>query len=278
MNPYADTLADLDSANLSPAVLRLAVRLLAHVHADNGYLTLSWPDIMALCEVSQRGSVWKYLGQLKKAGIIHYSTNEQVDIAFESWRTRRNRRVDAPDLESGRAETGAWTRRNQRVETDEKPTTRRNGRVDAPDLARGRAENDVPGIGMVGRYKTPTQGDITNRPKPIPVMSDEQTRNRNLLLDPDIALSETVATRLAQANSFEWLLRQVFTWKDDIEAGRVDGAGALVNRISRKFPPRELTEKDRASPLYQRHVTEDEQRAIVTRKYVPAEFADVINT
>jgi hypothetical protein len=279
MNPYADALAALDVAKLSPAVLRLAVRLLAHVHEDNGYITVSWPDMLALCGVENKGSAWKYLGQLKAAGIIHYSTNERVDVAFEAWRTRRNERVDAPDQESGRAETGAWTRQNERVESDEKTATRRNWRVDAPKLARGRAKNDTP-IGLVGRYKTLTSNDDllleTNQPKPV--LTEDQQRSRELLIDPDIGLSDAVAKRLASEHKFDWLLRQVFAWRDDIAAGRVDSAGALVNRIDRNYAPGHLCEKDRASPLYQRHVSEEAQMEEIHRRYVPDEFSDIIRS
>ena len=271
MNPYADALAAITDAELSLNMHVLATKLLGLVHPDNGYITLSWGDAMALCGVETRRSVWKYLGRLKAAGIIHYSTNERVDVAFEAWRTRHQRTVHAPLADSTRAASG-------QSESGEKRATVHQRTVHAPLADSTRATGGAP-IGLVGRYRSTTSGDLskpTNQPEPV--LDETQNRSRLLLLDPEVGLSDVVASRLAAEHSFEWLLRQVFAWRDDIVAGRVDSAGALVNRIDRNYGPGQLTERDRASPLYQRHVSEDEQRAVEAGKYTPAEYEGIINT
>lgn len=139
MNPYTDALTAINDAVLPPTILRLATRLLSLVHEDNGYISVSWPEMMTICGVRNRGSVWKYLGALKAQGIIHYSTNERVDVSFEAWRTRPNERVDAPILtppttkhapKLARPRASLNTTKTPHAETG--ASTRSNWRVDAP--------------------------------------------------------------------------------------------------------------------------------------------------
>ena len=288
MNPYTDALTAINDAVLPPTILRLATRLLSLVHEDNGYISVSWPEMMTICGVRNRGSVWKYLGALKAANIIHYSTNERVDVSFEAWRTRRNERVDAPKPARGRAnsdtadhearaETGASTRQ---FEHDEDATCR-NWRVHALKLARGRASLDTPIGWLVGIDPTTPSDESLDQPNQKPVSAadeDEQARNLALLTDPEVGLGQQQAERLAAQHRFDWLLRQVFAWREDMASGRVTTPGALVSRLDRAFAPGDLTERDRASPLYQRHVSQEAQRAATAERYTTGEFADLINT
>ncbi|MCD6291804.1 MAG: hypothetical protein J7M34_15010, partial [Anaerolineae bacterium] len=105
---------------------------------------------------------------------------------------------------------------------------------------------------------------------------EESARGFRLLTDPEVGLSEKQARRLAGEHTFSWLLRQVFAWRRDLEAGKVSGPGALVSRCDRHFDAGELTERDRASPLYRRHVSEIDEADERRRKYVPDAYAELI--
>ncbi len=105
---------------------------------------------------------------------------------------------------------------------------------------------------------------------------EEAERSFRLLTDPEVGLGEKQAMRLARVHAFPWLLRQVFAWRRDLEAGRVSGPGALVSRCDRHFSAGELTERDRASPLYRRYVSEADEAEERRRRYIPDEYADLI--
>jgi len=105
---------------------------------------------------------------------------------------------------------------------------------------------------------------------------EEAARSFRLLTDPEVGLGEKQARRLADEHAFSWLLRQVFAWRRDLEAGKVSGPGALVSRCDRHFSAGEITERDRASPLYRRHVSEADEAEERRRKYLPDAYADLI--
>jgi hypothetical protein len=243
MSDHVTALAAIVAANLSDKTHATATRLLALAHPDNGHITLSWAAALDICRVETRGSVWRFLGAMKKAGIIHYSTNEMVDITFEAWRGDADRRVDAQPA------------------------------------ARGRAKNATP-IGLVGIETITPSGKSclnTNQPEGVDQpASDEQQRSLALLTDPEVGLSEKQARRLATTHQFHWIVRQVFAFLDDQRTGKVSSTGALVSRLDRKFAPGELTQRDRASALYRRHVSEEEDFRQHGKNYTPSEYADLI--
>jgi hypothetical protein len=79
-----------------------------------------------------------------------------------------------------------------------------------------------------------------------------------LLMDPDVGLDQTLAITLAQTYPFEQIRRQVFRLVRDRAAGKVKSPGAITARLARSFAAT-ITEQDRASPLWARHATADDQ-------------------
>lgn len=113
-----------------------------------------------------------------------------------------------------------------------------------------------------------------------PASEEERDRSYALLLDPEVGLDVQTARRFAAEHRFEYLLRQVCTWRRDLNAGRVTGPGALIHRVKHGFGCT-ITNADCATALYRRHmpnVPEDDEdsEAARRRKYLPDEYADII--
>jgi hypothetical protein len=90
------------------------------------------------------------------------------------------------------------------------------------------------------------------------------------------------AARLARKFDFELVLAHVFCVLAEIQRG-----GATAARSIYVLPPRlanggrpQITDADRASELYRRHVPIDQEQereaADLRSRYIPAEYADVI--
>ena len=251
------------NAKLQPATERIAIRLLAYTNKDNGQLNLIWPDFLDLCQLTNKNAARRHLTYLSQANVIHYSTNEHVYVSFLAW-------IQEPD--------SAHTRHPQRAHALDEPSpnpspapptarTRHPQRVDAPPTARTRANWDPM---LVSSFVTPspkTDDKLTNCP------TAETERSFALLTDPAVGINAQIATVIARRTSFEEIDRQVFSWRRQLDAGIVNGPGALIHRIEKHFGAT-ITEEDRHTDLYRRH--HPEECTTTTKDYFPAEYADII--
>lgn len=79
-----------------------------------------------------------------------------------------------------------------------------------------------------------------------------------LLTDPDVRLDAGTAADLAARYPFEEVRRQVFRLVRDLAAGKVKHPNAIKARLAKRFAAT-ITEQDRASPLWARHATAEDQ-------------------
>ena len=249
---HAAAAAQIQSASLPAKTERNAWRLLALAGEENGHITLTWPDLCALCDSLHNGAARRHLSRLVQAGIIHYSSNEYIYISFLAWppadpsravsarpraETARGRAEDEPDADPsdeaparGRAETA-------------------RGRA---ETARGRAEkNAYKELMFVCLFVDPTTplSEIINK------QTDKQRSAYELLIDPDIAIEPLIAADLAAGYTLEDIQRQTWAWLRDMDNGRVTSAGALINRIRSGFSARSVSAEDQQSALWLRHFT-----------------------
>lgn len=97
-----------------------------------------------------------------------------------------------------------------------------------------------------------------------------------LLTDVDVGLDPGTARRLATAHPLDYLARQVFAWRRELTKGTVDGTGALLSRIKRQFGA-VITDADRESSLWRRHMAEDEDGLEERRrKYLPDDYPQIV--
>ncbi len=252
------TFHTITQSKLSDKERLIAYDLLTLAHPDNGHLNITWGQLQKVMGKVAVKTVKNRLGLLGKAGIIHYSTNETVDITFEAWRGGRSlSRLHGTGVPATRDDTHpGYTG------------------LDAPSRLHG---TGVPATRDRGPEFPPYPPDrlIYNNPIPLPLESnqsmagpepqpeeqaqtgpgpEEQARTLALLLDPDIGVSEKQAARLAALNRFDWVWAQVAAWWADPKSrGK---AGGLVNRLNRNWKPGLFPEAFRQTAIYGRHVAQ----------------------
>lgn len=286
-NPYAETVQRITRADLPPATERFAVRLLAKVHPDCGYVDLTWEELEDLTGITNRGAARRHLTRMKQARIAHYDTNDYVYVTFFAW-------PDAPGLARGRADgrVGAPESNGDPVaETSREVPKEAFGRVGAPGLARGRAdESALLSSKLVGSSYTlldlqedqePTNLELVQAPGP-----EEVERSLALLTDPELTggihqprKHELRADKQARKHRFPWLVQQVAAYLRDLRAGRVRGIGALHKRIDTPFRLEPFDDTFLASDLYRRHYPLDEDELGSWQrwqKYGGDEYGDLI--
>lgn len=108
---------------------------------------------------------------------------------------------------------------------------------------------------------------------------DEVERTVRLLTDELLGINDRVARRVAEKHRFCWVLAQVFTWRHEVAAGKTHLApGAVVHRCDQGWRVDALSEADRKTEFFKRHVPRWEQleRQGVVNRYVPEGYEGII--
>ena len=103
----------------------------------------------------------------------------------------------------------------------------------------------------------------------------DEARSIALLTDPEIGWDLAGAGAIASKHPFEEVRAHVFRARRDMAAGKISSFGAIKLRLARGFGA-SIVDADRASSLWQRHATEQDEAAERRRKYFPDEYADII--
>mgnify|MGYP001012010647 CR=1 FL=1 len=272
-------ICSIEDANLPAPHYRTARRLLDLVD-DGGQVKISRRAMMDLCQTDAEGTMRSHLGALKAAGLIHFSTNAAVYVAFLAFPT-----VDGMLAE--RASTRDLPAPTRVLPVQEPCDAPENGDVVLVERAPTR---DLPASTRVQRAPPHTRVRSFVRSDPTTLLGDQKRTNEHagteplsaeqvravaLLTDVDVGLDAPTARRLAARHRFEELLRHVLTWRRELAAGKVVGTGALLTRIHRRFSA-QLVDGDRDSDLWRRHVGVEDTQEERRQKYIPDEYRDII--
>lgn len=267
MDPVAQTLASIKAADL-PAELYRTARELLDLAGDSGHVKISKLALMAICCTESDGTMRRQLGLLKKANLIHVSTNEYVYITFTAWPAVDQARAGRAQEITTRAPTRATRAPDAQPDAYEEPTPRA-GRAPmitarAPTRARRALPHTRAVRSFVCSHPQQRENEQTNEhaPKPAPEPaetggrephSEQQIRAVALLTDPDVGLAAADAWRIAARFPLDEIARQVFEWRRQLQAGVVRHTGALLTRFERGFSAVIIPE-DRRTALWQRHM------------------------
>ena len=273
-------LQQINQADLPAKTKANAVALLEHVHEANGHACISWEELGDLFGVTSAAVVRRHLGYMHEVNLVRYSSNGDglVYITFKAWTPAS--RVDA--RKEYKNSTKSARPRAKTVEKFYSSETDGDdeARVDARKEYKNSTETVEPthssytrtrarSVSQLVSTSSTTHRELTDLQTATP---PEQARSYALLTDPDVCLDARTAREFATDFGFEHLLRHVCVWRSELAAGKVRGPGALVNRIRQNLGGM-ITEADRASPLYRRHVPQEETQASEDeerrRKYDP---------
>ena len=244
-------------------------RLLALV-GDNGQVNMTWEEWLALCGCDNVNASRRHLSRLMAAGLIHYSTNDYVYVTWLAWmdvddgtpraetaRSRADHGTPRAEIARPRADDGTLRAETARPRADL--------RAHALPAARPRAETSTTDVSL--SVDTPVTGGQTNK-------QASAARSVALLTDAEVGLDARVAGEFAARLSFDEVVRHVFSWRRDVESGRVVGAGALVHRMRSRFGGKVL-DADRKTPLWKRYCAEHAEES-ERKRYIPDEYRDII--
>ena len=275
---FAAQLERIIQADITPSAFRSAVFLLNHC-PDTGHLILTWAQLQALVGCTNRDAARRHLTALQKAGLIHYSTNEEVYIAFLAYRHAPDLRVGAPDLRVDAPDLRVDApdlRANGKVHAPDLPV---NGKVRAPDLRvdapKQRADApdlrvDAPKQRAVGG-KGGKEGwmerwinsfnDLMTDPSLLPSSYTrpgpaETEINEWMLRDDDVAIPVDLARHIAPLLRKDMIFGHAVAFLAERNAGRDQDTGALLHRLStpRTYPHRDphSNRNNHGLPFYDR--------------------------
>ncbi len=221
----------IGQSTLTTAELRIAVRLLAKIHPDNGHVTLTWEQFQSLAGGVSKKTARNRLTALKKAKLIHFSTNEYIDITFEPWRQVAESREKSLKSGNGFPDLGTTDPVSDSSDKDGVPESGKN--------LLGIRE-PIPG-------NPPTPPRESERVDPIPseleselthsdpaLLTPDQERTRQMLLDGAGLRS---AEELARVHAFDHCRGHLLDWLAERERNPKLKPGALDWRIRNNPTP-----------------------------------------
>ncbi len=229
MNLVQATNEMLGQSTLTAAELRIANRLLAEVHPDNGHITLTWEQFQSIAGGVSKKTARNRLTVLKKAKLIHFSTNEYIDITFEPWRQVAESRDETPRTGNPFPDLGAIGSVRDSLDKER-----------VPESGKNLLEIREP---IPGNPPTPperSEGVNSTLPEPEPTHSDpaqltpEQERTRQMLLDGAGLRS---AQELARVHAFDHCRGHLLEWLAERERNPKLKPGALDWRIRNNPTP-----------------------------------------
>ena len=274
----------LDRAELPAAIYRTARRLLDLTQPGDLYVRVSYEQMEMICGTTSQETVRGHLSALARTGIITYRRNAAVHVMWhedaggvvaghaqraQDARNARRATTPAPDEDGDGDERRAQDARNDRSTRET-----RAGR------AKRAAGHHPLGIGREGIDLDPNPGIDPNQPT-HPTQEGgvgETERSVTLLTDPDVGVSEQRARQLAQRFTLMAIREQVFQFLRDRDAGRVHSPGVIGTRLERGYAPGRIQESDRASPVWGRHWTDEDEAEEIRRRYIPDEYKDIIRS
>ena len=237
---FAEAAEEIAKSELTKTTKANALALLTMAHADTGQAILTWEALGALFDAN-KGTSRRHLGELHKAGIIHYSTNGDgiVYVNFKAW----VRSLHADVMKS------AKNVQNSREKDAEK--ARIHTRVGAPDLTDRLTDSTDPTSNVSQSVTAP----------PI----DERRLTEALLRD--IRIPGRDAARIALAHPYGRVRDAVASWWMNRKSagGKLENSPGIVLYWLNNWPDKPPNHYEPADwhkqDLYLRHRTPDEVAA-----------------
>jgi hypothetical protein len=275
----------LDRAELPAAIYRTGRRLLDLTQPGDLYVRVGYSQMETICDTTSQNTVRGHLVALANAGIITYRRNDAIHIMWH----------DGSDAIAGRSKRSQHDQKDRSTiseeDVDGEPETGPRSQGDQIDRSTRekiagrskRSQGDHPlGIGREGIDLDPNPGIDPNQPThPNPeggVGETDAERSVALLTDPEVGVSEQRARQLALRFTLAAIREQVFQFLRDRQAGRVHSPGVIGTRLERGYAPGRIQESDRASPVWERHWTEEDEAEDIRRRYIPDEYKDIIRS
>lgn len=234
---------------------KIAYATLFAITNGTGSASLPLPEVLALLKYANPGNLRDVRRNLQEAGFVQFELTRGIltwtligcEERAETTRSDDEKRAETTrsgDEEARRNDALSDEKRAETTRID--PKARRNDALSAPHM-------------FVCLSDTPSSTKKTNKPRPL---APEQVRTVRLLTAPEIGISQSVAEAIALKNTFDDVVRQVFTYLHDLERRKVRGPGALINRFTRRFKPENLTAADLDSQLYCTYVEDRNARLV----------------
>lgn len=269
MNHTQTTLCAIHQAPIGNTEKLLAYALLSQAHPDNGHITLAWEECIHLADGIAPKTLRNRLSALSAAGILHYTTNEFVDITFEAWRREAAAGVHSrgdgnpvPPPRDSFPKPDAPATSESRPDGNPVPSPREN----LPEIP--------PTPPRVSEYLpyTPEQKPTHSAPQPL---TPAQERTRQMLSQAGVIKAEALARAWGFARCRDHLLQ----WTVDRFDNPNLKPGALEHRIRKWSPPAPSTDP-RVRTLREHWPTDEESAeqeyyASLINRPLPIDAAEV---
>ena len=268
----------LEAAELPAAIYRTARRLLDLTQPGDLYVRVGYTQMETICNTTSQNTVRGHLVALANAGLITYRRNDAIHIMWHdeliAGRSNRSQddQIDRSTISEMGQETGCETA--PRSQGDQKDRSTIN--LIAGRSKRSQDDHPIGSGWLVGNSDPKPRIDPnqpTNQPEPEGGVGEtDAERSVALLTDPDVGLAAAKAWEIAQRHSLATVREQVFQFLRDRQAGKVRSPAVIVTRLERGYQAGRVQESDRASPVWERHWTEEDEQEHLRRKYSVENF------
>lgn len=285
-------IARIDAAGLRASTYRVARRLLDRAHPGNGFVSLDYDEMATICETDSQSTVRGHLVALAAAGLLTYRRNARVHVMWHDWViqggsvcsrggsdaaemiqsgslcTCGGSDVDAEMIQGGSLCTCGGSDAGKVIQDRSNCTHRRSKRapVDHPIAGKQAGRQAIEACLPAG------EGAGGGSPP----RSDDFDRSVRLLMDPEgPGVDEATARRWARGWPFVTIRAHVFRWLRDRQRNGQLGPGVIGKRLAEGWGA-SCSAEDEQSPLWLRYAGEEEATEQRRRRYMPDEYADVI--
>ncbi len=268
----------IEAAKLPPTLYRTAVRIAA-LTDGNGVARLEWGAMLDVAGTTSKETARGQLDRLITAGVFQCKRNHSVLVVWQvpPAELRESRRFPGSGGESYANRVGLPVAAETSEPSELRESRRFPGsggetyanRVGLPVAPIGK----VP-TGKVGRKDQPTYLPDVEGVQGEPQPPTDAERSLALLTDPAVGVTGKLLEIVA-LYPFEQIRLQVFQALREMAEKRVKSIGVIRHRLA-VGAAATVTDADRTSALWLRHQTDDEGEAERRRKYMPAEYADII--
>lgn len=287
---HADLLRRIETAPLSAEAYRTARRFLDRTAPHAALLQLSYADAQAIVGSASPNTLKGHLGQLRRAGLLHYSQNGSVNVIWQiaprssgSPGDLQDRPTITGDGEPDRGTIFEIAGRSDPLTPDRDTIPEIAPRsLGSPGDLKDRATippvgKDLPPGREVGKDDPTLPPYLEGSGEPTAPPTTEQARSLALLTDPDVGCSPAFAADLAASYSFEQILRQVMRAARELNQPKppIVSFGIIRSRLERRAAA-SILPADRETALWQRHCGLDADLLELAR-WVPAGYEDSID-
>ena len=277
--PEEIMIAQLDAADLQPALYRTARRIIDRLNPANNYCRVTYDEMAAIASTDNQATARAHLTRLAAAGLVTYRRNSAVHIYWHAdapttaaplpqetaalpafppsvvSETRalssESRALDPIPAEDTATETRALSSESRANCSETRALSSESRAAKSTTTTSRQAGLELSACLPAGKGAGENQPQPPTAPASAP-LTETQQRALAMLTDPAIGLDEPAALRIARRFGHGMVLTQCCRYLRDVATGKVEGPGVIGYRLSNSYGG-SILPQDHRTEFWERH-------------------------